>query len=109
MWSNRWSSMPIHLKTPIELPPPDQRAWLDTMPGTDIPVIRQPFAEGDRLPMWAMTRNLDRHYLYDLDVDPDEQENRVGDTTEAHMVDMLRAALDSVDAPTEQLERLGIA
>ncbi len=88
------------------------------MPGSDIPVIRQPWTEGDRLPMWASGfRNagdhhcydLDvDHHCYDLDVDPDEQENRAGEAMEAEMLDLLRAALDDVDAPGDQYERLGL-
>ena len=46
------------------------------MPGSDIPVIRQPFEAGDRLPFWASSSSVDRHFLFDLTVDPDEHENR---------------------------------
>ncbi len=85
------------------------------MPGSDVPVIRQPFAPGDRLPFWVGHDAVDRHYLFDLDNDPDENENRAGgpDATdaaeEAEMVELLRVALADVEAPAEQLERLGIA
>ncbi|NKB42570.1 MAG: hypothetical protein GKR86_16305 [Ilumatobacter sp.] len=79
------------------------------MPGTDIPVIRQPFEDGDTLPYWAGGgRSIGQHHLYDLDVDPDEHENRAGDASEADMIELLRTALVSVEAPAEQLERLGI-
>ncbi|MEZ5256751.1 MAG: hypothetical protein R2705_07630 [Ilumatobacteraceae bacterium] len=50
-----------------------------------------------------------RHYLYDLGVDPDEQENRTGEPREAEMVELLRVALGELEAPVEHLERLGIA
>ena len=53
MWSNRWSTMPIPAFPQIRLPRPDGRATLDRMPGTDVPVIRQPFEPGDPLPFWA--------------------------------------------------------
>ena len=54
MWSNRWSTMPVHgLEDAVRLPPPDRRARLDFMPGSDVPVIRQPFEPGDRLPFWV--------------------------------------------------------
>jgi hypothetical protein len=113
MWSNRWSTMPIgrgleHFRT---FPNPDRRAVLDFMPGSDVPVIRQPFAAGDPLPFWAGgARNVGRHHLYDLGVDPDEEENRGGETDlEAEMIDLLRTALVDVEAPDEQLARLGIA
>ncbi|HSL73279.1 MAG TPA: sulfatase [Ilumatobacteraceae bacterium] len=112
MWSNRWSTMPTHrgLEDFMQFPKPDRRAVLDFMPGSDIPVIRQPFAAGDTLPFWAGgARNVGRHHLYDLDVDPDETENRHGESTaEAEMIDLLRTALDDVDAPAEQFARLGL-
>ena len=108
-FSNRWSTMPIPIDGFDAMPPPDQRAWLDTMPGTEIPVIRQPYAPGDQLPIWATGAAVGNHHLYDLGVDPDEQENRVGEGREAQMVDLLRTALAELEAPTEQLQRLGIA
>lgn len=111
MWSNRWSTMPVHkgLESYVRFPNPDRRATLDFMPGSDIPVIRQPFASGDVLPFWASGgRNVGRHHLYDLDIDPDETENRRGGAQEADMADLLRTALIDVEAPGEQLERLGL-
>ena len=110
MWSNRWSTMPVHgLEDATRLPPPDRRARLDFMPGSDVPVIRQPFEPGDRLPFWVGRNTVDAHFLYDLDNDPGEDENLVGEAVERDMVELLRHALVSVDAPGEQLERLGIA
>jgi len=112
MWSNRWSTMPVHrgLEDYMPFPKPDRRAVLDFMPGSDVPVIRQPFAAGDTLPFWAGgARNVGRHHFYDLGVDPDEQENRRGEPGEAEMIDLLRTALVEVDAPDEQFARLGIA
>src|SRR5690606_15025560 len=53
MWSNRWSTMPVHSLPDLRLPRPDHRAVLDRVPGSDVPVIRQPFAAGDPLPFWA--------------------------------------------------------
>ena len=53
MWSNRWSTMPVHGLTFPLLPLPDDRAELDRMPGSTIPVIRQPFEAGDLLPFWV--------------------------------------------------------
>ena len=52
--------------------------------------------------------NVGRHHLYDLDVDPDERENRRGESTEAEMVDLLRTALIEVEAPEDQLRRLDL-
>ncbi len=37
MWSNRWSTMPIHGHPDLRLPPPDDRAVLDHMPGSNDP------------------------------------------------------------------------
>ena len=89
--------------------PSDRRAWLDTMPGSEIPVLRQPFVPGDKLPLFAPGNAVGRHYLYDLGVDPDEQENRTGEPREAEMIELLRVALGELEAPVEHLERLGIA
>ncbi len=112
MWSNRWSTMPVHgLEDAVRLPPPDRRARLDFMPGSEIPVIRQPFEPGDRLPFWAGSNVVDSHFLFDLDEDPAEDANLAGGSTavEAEVMELLRHALTSVDAPAEQLERLGLA
>ena len=120
MWSNRWSTMPVHgLEDLVRLPPPDRRARIDFMPGTDVPVIRQPFAPGDRLPFWVGQAAVDTHFLFDLAEDPDEDENlatgagnavgRRGDALEGDMVELLRGALKDVEAPDEQFERMGIA
>jgi arylsulfatase A-like enzyme len=108
MWSNRWSTMPLHIAGWQNLPDPDDRARLDHVPGSTIPVIRQPFEPGDLLPFWVGRAAVDRHELYDLDVDPDEQENRIGERVEAEMIELLRTGLASVDAPAEQLVRLGL-
>ena len=108
MWSNRWSTMPVSpsLAEHLRFPRPDRRARLDFMPGSDVPVIRQPFEPGDDLPFWAGGgRNVGRHHLYDVTIDPDEDENRVGEAVETEMADLLRTALDDVDAPDEHLVR----
>ena len=108
MWSNRWSSMPIHHAVPgYRFPRPDQRATLTRMPGTTTPVIRQPFSPGDLLPFWAYGIPIDDHHLYGAD-DPDEVDNRVGSASEREAVDLLRHALEQVEAPVHQLERLGL-
>jgi hypothetical protein len=81
------------------------------MPGSDIPVIRQPFARGDRLPFWVGSGAVDTHFLFDLAEDPVEDRNLVGGggALEADMLELLRVALQDVEAPDEQLERLGVA
>jgi arylsulfatase A-like enzyme len=109
LWSNRWSTMPIHgLEDAVRLRPPDRRARLDYMPGSDVPVIRQPFEPGDRLPLWVGRGCVDAHFLFDLDNDPDEAENLTGTRRERDMTELLREALKTVEAPEEQLQRLGI-
>ena len=111
MWSNRWSTMPgpHDLAAFMTFPDPDRRAVLDFMPDSDVPVIRQPFEPGDLLPFWAGgAAAIGHHHLYDLDIDPDETENRVGDGGEAEMIELLGMALADVEAPSEQLARLGI-
>ena len=110
MWSNRWSTMPLHVAGMAGLPKPDGRARLDHMPGSEVPVIRQPFQAGDALPFWASGgAHLGEHHLYDIAVDPDERENRVGEAAELRMIDLLRTALLEVEAPVEHLARLGLA
>lgn len=112
MWSNRWSSMPVHVPGIVNLPKPDERAWLDRMPGSSVPVIRQPFAPGDLLPMWAGTEKIvGRHHAYDLGVDPDEQENRAmrAEGVEQELVELLQTAMRAVHAPDEQFVRLGLS
>jgi arylsulfatase A-like enzyme len=108
MWSNRWSTMPLNRPDAGRMPAPDGRAWLDRMPGSDVPVIRQPFSPGDRMPYWA-SGDFDGDLLYDVQDDPQETENRVGSSAEREAIDRLRAALDEVEAPKEQLQRLGIS
>ena len=79
------------------------------MPGSTVPVIRQPFVAGDLFPLFASSpRIVGRHHLYDLDVDPDEAENRHGENIARELVDLLVEALSGVGAPAEQFERLGL-
>ncbi len=109
MWSNRWSTMPVRPFPELRLPRPDRRAALDFMPGSDVPVIRQPFDADDPVPFWALGARRLAPVLYDLDVDPWEAENRAGGDDERAATELLRAALDEVDAPDEQFARLGLA
>lgn len=108
MWSNRWSTMPVHALPQLTLPRPDRRAALDFTPGSDVPVIRQPFAAGDLLPFWGIGVTPDDHHLYDYGEDPAAEHNLTGSRAEDEAVDLLRAALDEVEAPAEQLVRLGV-
>ncbi len=107
MWSNRWSTMPVHGHPQLRLPPPDDRAVLDRMPGTNVPVIRQPFRDGDFLPFWAYGAFRGAQ-LFDLANDPGEEENLAGTTHERRAEDLLRSALAEVQAPDDQLARLGL-
>lgn len=108
LWSNRWSTMPVHRIPELTLPTPDDRAVLDRMPGSRIPVIRQPFRAGDLLPFWAMGK-FGGSCLYRVRDDPAEENNLAGSRAEKDAADALRAALLSIDAPKDQLERLGLA
>jgi arylsulfatase A-like enzyme len=106
VWSNRWSTMPAgpqHLR----MPRPDSRAWLDRMPGSTVPVIRQPFQAGDMLPYWAYGKFSGNH-VYDLWNDPAEDENRSGERVERELADKLRQALQRIQAPGDQFARLGL-
>jgi hypothetical protein len=106
LWSNRWSTMPIKRINP-PWPMPDDRAVLDFMPGANIPVIRQTFQAGDLLPYWVHPR-VGEHHLYDIDIDPNEDENRLGKQDEKDMLELLNEGLRAVNAPDEQFQRLGI-
>ena len=106
MWSNRWSTMPLHRTPQLRLPNPDKRARLDFMPGSEVPVIRQPFAEGDRLPYWGAARFTGNH-LFDLVEDPDEERDLAGSGHEKRAAEQLYEALRAVEAPDDQFERLG--
>ncbi len=108
MLSNRWSTMPTHFLTrEQELPLPDARARLSTMPGSDVPVIHQTWSEGDRVPFWAYAQFSGNH-LYDTRDDPGETRNLAGSALEAECAARLRAALKAVEAPAEQFTRLGL-
>jgi arylsulfatase A-like enzyme len=109
MWSNRWSTMPIPAFPQIRLPRPDSRAVLRQMPGTDVPVIWQPFEPGDALPFWAGQVPPSDSHLFDVDVDPEEGEDRVGTTGEAEMIDGLATILREISAPEDLLERVGLS
>jgi arylsulfatase A-like enzyme len=114
MWSNRWTTMPTHVLTNEQaLPLPDDRAVLDRMPGSDVPVIRQRWDASDSLPFWAWG-GFRGHHAWDLAEDPDEEHDLAarGDAAatglEADLAERLRAALVAIDAPDDQLERLGL-
>jgi arylsulfatase A-like enzyme len=109
VWSNRWSTMPIPPFPQLRLPRPDLRATLEEMPGTGVPVLRQPFEPGDRLPFWAGHVPPSDSHLYDTEQDPFEIENRLGTKQEDDMLDALATELRAINAPVETLERVGVA
>jgi arylsulfatase A-like enzyme len=107
LFSNRWSTMPVPGREEAKLPPPDDRAYLDRMPGSRVPVIRQPYQPGDLLPYWARG-GFSGNHLFDLANDPTEDENRAGERLEDDYADLLRQALQAVDSPDDQFIRLGL-
>jgi hypothetical protein len=108
MFSNRWSTMPVHALPELRLPRPDARAWLDRMPGSDVPVIRQPYGAADRLPFWAQGGDVGHDQLFDRHEDPGESTSRPERIHAAGVLEALREALLELDAPAEQLERLAL-
>lgn len=110
MWSNRWSTLPGHGARRRLLPRPDRRAVLDFMPDSDVPVIRQPFAPGDAVPFWALgAQSPGAHLLFDVEEDPGETANLASTKSERDAADLLRVALEEVQAPDDQLQRLGLS
>jgi arylsulfatase A-like enzyme len=109
MWSNRWSTMPLYGQGREVFPRPDRRAALDFMPGSEVPVIRQPFQPGDLLPYWAGDGRTDGTRLFDTAEDPAETRDLAGTPAEKAAVELLRAGLEDIEAPPEQLQRLGLA
>jgi arylsulfatase A-like enzyme len=114
LFSNRWSTMPLVPEIVRErldrwdlFPPPDERAYLDRMPGSHVPVIRQPFDVDDRIAYWARGR-FDGNHLYDLAAEPGAEPDLAGQPIEKELVDKLRAALEEVEAPDDQFARLGL-
>jgi arylsulfatase A-like enzyme len=109
MLSNRWSTMPTHgaVDPRVALPLPDERAFLDRMPGSDVPVIHQTWAAGDAIPFWARYRPSG-NLVYDLENDPGEDRNLAGGALEARLAEQLRVALTELAAPRTQFERLGL-
>jgi arylsulfatase A-like enzyme len=109
MLSNRWSTMPTHFLTrEQELPLPDDRAYLSRMPGSDVPVIRQDWHQGDKVPFWAATKFSGNH-LYALDDDPGEERNLAGTPVEEEYAERLHSILRELEVPESQFTRLGFA
>jgi hypothetical protein len=100
--------MPIASMPDYKMPMPDSRASLDYMPGSTIPVIRQPFREGDLLPFWSYAKQYET-IMFHRGEDPDESVNRIEDSIAKDAEELLRVALTEVDAPSEQFERLALS
>ena len=113
MWSNRWSTMPVHGRPDLRLPRPDSRARLDRMPGSDVPVIRQPFEPGDLLPFWAHGGLVDEDRLFSRVDDREQRHDRSGDVGSAAVLDQLtdhlRDELRVLEVPDDLLTRLALA
>ena len=108
MISNRWSTMPTHVVDKhVALPLPDDRAFLDRMPGSTVPVIHQPYDAGDPIPFWGRTRASD-NLVFDRINDPAEEQNLAGSVLEGQLAQQLRAALLEIEAPASQFQRLGL-
>jgi arylsulfatase A-like enzyme len=111
MYSNRWSTMPVRIVPHWRLPRPDGRARLARAPGSDVPVIRQPFDPSDDVPYWALGR-FHGDLLYDrFEADAARDgvvRDRSGGPEAGEMTELLVEALRSIEAPPEQLARLGL-
>jgi hypothetical protein len=108
MYSNRWSTMPTHVIPRYQaLPLPDDRAVLDRMPGSGIPVLRQIWEAGDAVPFWAASR-FRGHQLFDLADDPAEEINLASGPDAPAAAARLAAALTALEAPAAQFARLGL-
>jgi len=84
------------------------------MPGSSVPVIRQPFMQGDFLPFWAYGGLKNENLLFDRNLDPGELDNlaaahgTVHTDIEKRLERILKEALLEIDAPDDVLERLGL-
>jgi len=90
--------MPIHSRPDISLPMPDYRASLEFMQSSTVPVIRQPFQQGDLLPFWEYSKKYESLF-YDRIEDPEESRNDVASAVASGAVEMLREAMVAVQAP----------
>ncbi|MCL5444980.1 MAG: sulfatase [Actinobacteria bacterium] len=110
MWSNRWSTLGVRSFPRLRLPHPDDRAVLDRMPGSNIPVIHQLWTASDVAanPLLGYHEDSASSSLFDAR-DEDQLEDLGGSAREAGYEELLRHAFEDVDAPSEQFERMGLA
>ena len=110
MWSNRWSTMPVHgdARSQAAAPEPQRvsRLHAGLRRAGDPPTVQ---ARRRVAVLVARHRARANITAIDLDNDPSETENRLGSHDEADMIELLRVALKTIEAPAEQFERLGIA
>jgi len=76
-------------------------------PGRTFPSFVSHFATADLLPFWAYASEY-QSVLIDRNEDPDELRNIVDTTVEDDAAELMRTALVSVEAPVDQLVRLGL-
>ncbi len=107
--SNRWSTRPIGIPRYEALPLPDQRAVLDSMPGSNVPVLHQRWETGDKVPTTVASYRSTGNHLFDLDEDPHERRDLVETELEEYHANLLRNALFEVNAPSSQFERLQLS
>ena len=70
-------------------------------------MIRQPFREGDPLPFWSLGTPAGSR-LWNVAEDPAESRDLAGSPAEERLEEALRAALLELEAPEDQLQRLGL-
>jgi hypothetical protein len=110
MYSNRWSTMPVRIAPNLHRIKPDMRATLVKAVGSDVPVIRQPFDPSDALPFWARGEFRGDLLYNRFEPEADGGVRHIsGDAETREMTELLVEALRAIDAPDEQLARLGLA
>ena len=78
------------------------------MPGSKVPVIRQPFARATCCRS-GRTGPFSGNHLYDLRNDPDEDENRAGESRERDAADQLREALKDDRGAGRSVRAVGVS
>ncbi len=108
VYSNRWSTMPVHALPELRLAPPDERATLSRMPGSRVPVITQPYGPEDEVPYWARVSSFEGDRLFDRVEDPAEERDLSGRELSGDQLEPLREALRKLEAPSAHFERLAL-
>ena len=109
MWSNRWSTLPVRAFPKLHFPRPDDRAELGRMPGSNIPVIHQLWTAEDVAANPLLGYHLDTasNLLFDAE-DEQQEDDLAGSARERHYEELLHHALEELEAPAEQHQRLGL-